>query len=66
MPKFMIVYRAGFLNIEHSGESDAKKAEVFFKLRDNAILIDLDNKSVINSKGDSAALEAHAKTKGWL
>ena len=63
----MIVYQAGLLNIEHNGQTDAKKAEVFFKQRDNAILIDLESKSVTMSKGSNTdKLEAHAKTKGWL
>ena len=62
----MIVYRANLLNVEFSGENDAKKAEVFFKLRDNAILIDMDNKQILQKKGDTEKVEAHAKTKGWL
>lgn len=65
-PKFMIVYPANLLNIEHNGQTDAKKAEVFFKQRDCAILIDLEKKEITMQKGDTSKLEAHARTKGWL
>ena len=62
----MNVYRANLLNIEHSGETDKKKAEIFFKQRDNAILIDLETQEILLKKGDTAAIEAHAKAKQWL